>query len=393
MELARRVQELPPYLFAEISRKIAEKRAAGVDVVSFGIGDPDLPTPPHVIEALRRAAEVPANHRYPETDGLPELRRTFAEWYQQRFGVTLDPDKQTLPLIGSKEGIGHVPLCLIDQGDVALVPDPAYPVYAVGTSFAGGVGYTLPLLEQNGYLPDLEAIPADVVRRAKIFWLNYPNNPTGAVANLDFFERAISFAKRNDIVICHDLAYADVTYDEYVAPSFLEAKGAAEVGVEFNSLSKTYNMTGWRIGVAAGNDQLINALFRVKSNLDSGVPQAIQEMAIAAMTGPQDAIREHNAVYQHRRDRMVDTLRGLGLEVTPPKAGLYVWARVPEGVTSIRFAEALLDATGVVVTPGIGYGSYGEGYIRLSVTTPDDRVEEGLRRLAAWHFEGARAGA
>jgi LL-diaminopimelate aminotransferase len=309
MELARRVQELPPYLFAEISRKIAEKRAAGVDVVSFGIGDPDLPTPGHVIEALQRAAEVPANHRYPETDGLPELRQTFAQWYEQRFGVRLDPDRQTLPLIGSKEGIGHVPLCLINAGDVALVPDPAYPVYAVGTSFAGGVNYTLPLLERNGYLPDLEAIPPDVVARAKILWLNYPNNPTGATAGLDFFERAIHFARRNDLVICHDLAYADVTYDEYVAPSFLEAPGATDVGVEFNSLSKTYNMTGWRIGVAAGNAELINALFRVKSNLDSGVPQAIQEMAIAAMTGPQDAIREHNLVYQRRRDRMVDTLR------------------------------------------------------------------------------------
>jgi LL-diaminopimelate aminotransferase len=391
MQLARRVQELPPYLFAEISRKIAEKRAAGVDVVSFGIGDPDLPTPPNVIEALKRGADNPANHRYPETDGLPELRRTFAEWYERRFGVSLDPDKQTLPLIGSKEGIGHVALCLIDQDDVALVPDPAYPVYAVGTSFAGGVNYTLPMLEQNGYLPDLDAIPRDVVSRAKILWLNYPNNPTGAVADLDFFERAIDFARRNDIVICHDLAYADVTYDEYEAPSFLQAKGAFEVGVEFNSLSKTYNMTGWRIGVAAGNEQLINALMRVKSNLDSGVPQAIQEMAIAAMTGPQDAIREHNEVYRRRRDQMVETLRGLGLDVTAPKAGLYVWARIPGGMSSIQFAEQLLDATGVVVTPGIGYGKYGEGYIRLSVTTPDDRVEEGLRRLAAWHIEGARA--
>ncbi|HTE84342.1 MAG TPA: LL-diaminopimelate aminotransferase [Dehalococcoidia bacterium] len=393
MQLARRVEELPPYLFAEISRKIAEKRAAGVDVVSFGIGDPDLPTPLHVLEALKQAAGDPANHRYPETDGLPELRRAFGGWYERRFGVELDPDKQTLPLIGSKEGIGHVALCLIDEGDTALVPDPAYPVYAVGTSFAGGLNYTLPLLEQNGYLPDLDAIPRNVVVRAKILWLNYPNNPTGAVAGLDFFERAIDFAKRNDIVICHDLAYADVTYDEYEAPSFLQAKGAFDVGIEFNSLSKTYNMTGWRIGVAAGNEQLVNALFRVKSNLDSGVPQAIQEMAIAAMSGPQDCILDHNEIYQRRRDRIVEALRGLGLTVQPPRAGLYVWAHTPEGMSSIQFAGQLLDATGVVVTPGIGYGHYGEGYIRLSVTTPDDRVEEGLRRLAAWQIEAARAGA
>jgi LL-diaminopimelate aminotransferase len=392
MQLARRVEELPPYLFAEISRKIAEKRAAGVDVVSFGIGDPDLPTPAHVLNALKQAADVTANHRYPETDGLPELRKSFSDWYLQRFGVDLDPDKQTLPLIGSKEGIGHVPLCLINQGDLALVPDPAYPVYAVGTAFAGGISYTLPLLEENAYLPDLESIPRDVVLRSKILWLNYPNNPTGATAGLDFFDRAIDFARRNDVVICHDLAYADVTYDEYEAPSFLQAKGAFDVGIEFNSLSKTYNMTGWRIGVAAGNAELINALFRVKSNLDSGVPQAIQQMAIAAMSGPQDCILEHNAIYQRRRDRILVTLRDLGLDVKTPKAGLYVWARTPAGVGSIEYAGQLLDATGVVVTPGIGYGTYGEGYIRLSITTPDDRVDEGLRRLAAWQMEGAGAG-
>jgi LL-diaminopimelate aminotransferase len=391
MQLARRVEELPPYLFAEISRKIAEKRAEGVDVVSFGIGDPDLPTPAHVLDALKQAADVPANHRYPETDGLPELRAAFAGWYQRRFNVELDADKQTLPLIGSKEGIGHVPLCLINEGDVALVPDPAYPVYAVGTAFAGGTCYMLPLLEENGYLPDLESIPRDVAVRSKILWLNYPNNPTGAVAGSEFFERAIHFARRNNIVICHDLAYADVSYGEYEAPSFLQAEGAFDVGIEFNSLSKTYNMTGWRIGVAAGNAELINALFRVKSNLDSGIPLAIQQMAIAAMNGPQDCIEVHNAIYERRRDRIVETLRGLGLDVRTPKAGLYVWARTPLGVSSIEYAGQLLDATGVVVTPGIGYGTYGEGYIRLSITTPDDRVDEGLRRLALWQSEGATA--
>lgn len=384
MELAQRVQQLPPYLFAEISRKIAAKRLEGVDVISFGIGDPDLPTPPHVIAALNEAADDPINHRYPETDGLPALRTAFAEWYGRRFGVSLDPDSEVLPLIGSKEGIGHLPLCLIDPGDIALTPDPAYPVYAVGVLFAGGESYPMPLLAENGYLPDLEALPADVVARAKVLWLNYPNNPTGAVADLAFFDRVVHFARQKELTVCHDLAYADVTYDGYSAPSFLEAAGAREVGIEFNSLSKAYNMTGWRIGMAAGNARLIDALMRVKSNLDSGVPQAIQQMAIAAVTGPQDCITEHNEIYQSRRDRIVDALRRLGLQLEMPKAGLYIWARVPQGTTSIEFAGQLLDATGVVVTPGIGYGAYGEGYVRLSVTTPDERIDEGLRRITAW---------
>ena len=384
MELARRVQRLPPYLFAEISKKTAAKRAQGVDVISFGIGDPDLPTPPHVLDGLKAAADEPANHRYPETDGLPELRRAMADWYRARFAVELDPDTEIVPLIGSKEGIGHVALCFIDPGDVALVPDPAYPVYAVGTSFAGGEVYTLPLHEERGFLPVLDAVPEDVAQRAKVLWINYPNNPTGAVATLEFFERVVDFARRHDIVVLHDLAYADVAYDGYRPPSFLETPGAKDVGLEFNSLSKSYNMTGWRVGMAVGNATMVDALTRVKSNLDSGIPQAIQQMAIAALTGPQDAVEEHNRIYRRRRDRMVEVLRGLGLGVEAPKASLYVWARLPEGETSIDFAGRLLDDTGVVVTPGIGYGQYGEGYIRLSVTTPDDRVDEGLRRLSSW---------
>lgn len=390
MQLARRVQQLPPYLFAEISRKIAEKRAQGVDVISFGIGDPDLPTPPHVLQALKQAADVPANHRYPESDGLPELRQEMAAWYQRRFGVELDPNKEVVPLIGSKEGIGHVALCFIDPGDVALVPDPAYPVYAVGTMFAGGEVYPLPLEEERGFLPVLDAVPADIAARAKVLWINYPNNPTGACADLDFFERVVHFARRHDIAILHDLAYADVAYDGYSPPSFLQVPGAKEVGIEFNSLSKTYNMTGWRVGMAVGNADMIDALTRVKSNLDSGIPQAIQQMAIAAMAGPQDAVAEHNAIYTRRRDRMVEVLRQLGLHVEPPKASLYIWARLPEGERSIEFATRLLDETGVVVTPGIGYGERGEGYIRLSLTTPDDRVDEGLRRLASWRAAPAR---
>ena len=391
MHFAQRVQQLPPYLFAEISRKIAAKRAQGVEVISFGIGDPDLPTPPHVIDALKRAAEVPANHRYPESDGLPELREAINEWYGRRFGVTFNPAKEILPLIGSKEGIGHVSLCFIDPGDTALIPDPGYPVYAAGTLFAGGQAYELPLEEESGWLPDLEAIPADVAHRARVIWINYPNNPTGAIADEAFFERVISFARKYDVMVLHDLAYSDVTFDGYRPPSFMQVPGAIDVGIEFNSLSKTYNMTGWRIGMAVGNPDMIDALARVKSNLDSGIPQAIQQMGIAAIRGPQDAVAEHNVIYQRRRDRVVQALRDLGLRCSAPKASLYIWAKIPEGETSIGFAGRLLDDTGVVVTPGVGYGSQGEGYVRLSLTTPDEDVDEGLRRLAAWRSQAITA--
>lgn len=384
MRLARRVQELPPYLFAGISKKIAEKLAQGVDVISFGIGDPDLPTPAHVIDALCEAARDPANHRYPETEGLPEFREAVAAWYERRFGVGLDPAREVCSLIGSKEGIAHAALCFIDPGDVALVPDPAYPVYAMGTVFAGGEVFALPLDERNGFLPDLDAVPVEVARRARVLWLNYPNNPTGACADLAFFERVVAFARRHELWVCHDMAYSDVAYDGYRPPSFLEVPGAREVGVEFNSLSKTYNMTGWRIGMVVGNATLVDAIMRVKSNLDSGAPQAIQRMAIAAMLGPQDAVDEHNRIYQRRRNRLVPALQRLGLRVSPPKATLYVWAGLPPGVRSVDYAERLLEETGVVVTPGVGYGAAGEGYVRLSLTIPDDRLEEGVRRLEAF---------
>jgi LL-diaminopimelate aminotransferase len=383
LRFADRIEKLPPYLFAQISKKVAAKKAEGIDVVSFGIGDPDLPTPQHVIDALCDAAQEPVNHRYPETEGLPEFREAVAGWYERRFGVRLDPAKEVLSLIGSKEGIGHVALCFIDPGDVALVPDPAYPVYEIGTMFAGGSAYTLPLLEENGFLPDLEAVPSDVASRAKVLWLNYPNNPTGAVADVDFFERAVHFAKRHGIAICHDGPYSEVSYDEYVPASFLQAKGAMDVGIEFHSLSKSYNMTGWRIGMAVGNPRIIDALMRVKSNIDSGVAQAVQRMAIAALTGPQESIEEHNRIYQRRRDKVVEALRHLGLRVMPPRASLYVWAKVPDGMTSAGFAERLLDEAAVIVTPGNGYGPHGEGYVRLSLTLADDRVDEGLRRIAA----------
>ncbi len=383
MKFADRIEKLPPYLFAQISKKVAAKKAEGIDVISFGIGDPDLPTPTHILDALHKAAEDPANHRYPETEGLPEFRQAVSAWYERRFGVMLDPAKDVISLIGSKEGIGHIALCFIDPGDVALVPDPAYPVYEIGTMFAGGTSYALPLSEEHGFLPDLDAVPADVAHRAKVLWLNYPNNPTGAVASIEFFERAVRFAQRYDIAICHDGPYSEVSYDEYVPPSFLQAKGAMDVGVEFHSLSKSYNMTGWRIGMCAGNPKIVDALMRVKSNLDSGASQAIQRMAIAALEGPQDAIAEHNDIYQRRRDRVVDALRRLGLRVTPPKASLYVWAKAPAGMTSAAFAERLLDEAAVIVTPGNGYGPSGEGYVRLSLTLADDRIDEGLRRIAA----------
>ena len=384
MKLAKRVESLPPYLFAEISKKIAAKRAAGVDIVTFGIGDPDLPTPQNILAELHRASDDPANHRYPESEGLPELGKAIADWYDRRFEVKFTPMKETLPLIGSKEGIAHVALCFIDPGDIALVPDPGYPVYEIGTMFAGGTSYKLDCTRESGWKPNLDAIPEDVARKAKILWLNYPNNPTGAVADIAFFEKAVAFAKKYDVAILHDNPYCDVAYDGYKPVSIFQVPGARDVAIEFNSWSKIYNMTGWRIGMVVGNETMIDALMRVKSNIDSGIPQAVQRMAIEAVYGPQDCIDEHNAIYQRRRDRIVEVLRRVGLEVDTPKASLYVWAKLPEGVTSADYAARLIEDTGVVVTPGRGYGLNGEGYIRLSVTTPDDRLEEGMRRLEAW---------
>lgn len=385
MRVSKRVRGLPPYLFVQISEKIAAKQAKGEDVISFAIGDPDIPTPDHIIQRLCQAARDPANHRYPETIGLPRFRQAIAGWYERRFGVVLNPDKEVLPLIGSKEGIGHIALCFIDPGDIALVPDPAYPVYSVSTMFAGGESYFMPLTEANDFLPDLERIPAKVARCAKLLWLNYPNNPTAATAELDFFQKVVDFAMRYDLVVCHDAPYTEVAFDGYRAVSFMQVPQAREVGVEFHSLSKSYNMTGWRVGMVVGNAQMVDALMRIKSNLDSGIPQAIQYAAIEALQGTQECIEEHNVIYQRRRDQMVKVLREIGLQVRPPKASLYLWARIPQGYTSLEFATRLLDEAGVVVTPGTGYGRYGEGYIRLSLTAPDDKIEQGLARLSAWH--------
>ncbi len=392
MKFSNRLGKLAPYPFVEISRIIAEKRAAGADVVTFGIGDPDIPTPQPIIDRLLAASQHPPNHRYPETDGLPEVRRAIAYWYEQRFGVKLDPDKEVLPLIGAKEGIGHAAFCFLDPGDLALLPDPAYPVYAVGTMFAGAESHVMPLYERNGWLPELDAIPDHVASAAKVMWLNYPNNPTSAVASQEDFVAAVNFCRENDIALLHDAAYSEVGYDGYRATSFLQVEGAREIGLEFHSLSKTYNMTGWRIGMAVGNEEMIKALFQIKANLDSGIPQAIQEMAMEALTGPHDCVDDNVAIYQRRRDRVIAALTTLGLSVAVPRASLYIWARVPEGYTSAELAARLLEETDIVVTPGSSYGKYGEGYIRLSLTTPDEQVEKGCRRLEAWKIPAAQGG-
>jgi len=385
MKLSHRLDKLPPYLFVEINRRITEKQAKGEDIISFAIGDPDMPTPQHIIDQLCQAAHDPANHRYPETAGLPELRQAISRWYQKRFGVTLDPSKEVLPLLGSKEGTGHISFCFIDPGDVALVPDPGYPVYSMSTLLAGGEPYFMPLTEKNDFLPDLESIPKKIAEKAKILWLNYPNNPTGAVADIAFFQKAVRFAKKHGLAICHDAPYTEVTFDGYQPPSLLQIPESREVGIEFHSLSKTYNMTGWRIGMAVGNAQMIDALFRFKSNLDSGIPQAIQRAAIEALNGPQGSITEHNTFYQQRRDKLVKTLNDIGLRARPPKASFYIWAKIPDGYTSVEFTAELLDKANVAVTPGVGYGNAGEGYVRLSLTLSDERLDEGISRLLNWN--------
>ena len=385
MKLSHRLDKLPPYLFVEIKRRIEKKQANGEDIISFAIGDPDMPTPQHIIDQLCQAAHDPANHRYPETAGLPELCQAIARWYQKRFAVTLDPSKEVLPLIGSKEGIGHISFCFIDPGDLALVPDPGYPVYFMSTLLAGGKPYFMPLTEKNDFLPDLESIPEKIAEKAKLLWLNYPNNPTGAVADTAFFQRAVRFAEKHNLAICHDAPYTEVAFDGYQPPSLMQIPEAREAGIEFHSLSKTYNMTGWRIGMAVGNARMIDALFRFKSNLDSGISQAIQQAAIKALNGPQDCIAEHNAIYQRRRDKLVKALNDIGLRARSPKASFYIWARIPDGYTSIEFTTELRDKANVAVTPGTGYGSAGEGYIRISLALPDDRLDEGISRLLRWH--------
>jgi LL-diaminopimelate aminotransferase len=378
---ARRIADLPPYLFAEVDRRIAEKRAQGHDVISLGIGDPDLPTPEHIVRALQQTAEQSANHRYPDYYGLRELRVAIADWYRDRFGVELDADAEVLPLIGSKEGIAHLATAWVDPGDLVLVPDPGYPVYSIGTMLANGEVYWLPLQADRGFLPDLNAIPADIARRARVLWIGYPNNPTAAVAPLEFFQEVVDFAWEHGILVCHDNAYSEVAYDGYRAPSFLQVDGAREIGIEFHSLSKTYNMTGWRIGMVVGNRTAIEALGRVKTNVDSGIFQAVQYAGIAALRGDQTWLEDRNLHYQRRRDAVLATLRRIGLGAPTPRASLYVWGPVPAGTKSVDFSLRLLDETAVWITPGVGFGPAGEGFFRISLTTPDDRLEEALVRL------------
>lgn len=381
MGFANRIGNLPPYLFAQIDKKVAEKKAAGVDVISLGIGDPDLPTPRNIIEKLCEQANNPENHRYPSYFGLPAFRRAIAGWYKRRFGVDLDPDTEVLPLIGSKEGIAHIALAMCDPGDVSLVADPGYPVYNTGAILAGATPHFLPLLEENDFLPKLDDIPGAALDRAKMILLNYPNNPTSATAPDSFFEELIAWAKKTGVVVAHDNPYSEITYDGYVAPSFLQYPGAKEVGVEFHSLSKTYNMTGWRIGWACGNADVIEALGRVKTNIDSGIFNAIQYAGIEALEGPQDIIDEMRVVYKRRRDLVMSALERMGLKARTPKATIYVWVRVPDGYDSAGFATHVLDKAGVIVSPGNAYGPSGEGYVRISLTIADDRLAEALERI------------
>ena len=379
MRTASRLERLPPYMFAELDRRIEEKRAAGVDVISLGVGDPDTPTPDHVVEALREAAADPATHRYPSYFGMPELRRAIAAHYRERFEVDLDPDAEIQPLIGSKEGLAHLPIAFVDPGDETLVPDPGYPVYASSTTLAGGTPVGFPLSAERGFLPDLDAMR--VTGRTRILWLNYPSNPTAAVADLPFFERAVSFAREHDLLLVHDAAYSEMTFEGYVAPSILQAPGAKEVAIEFGSVSKTHNMTGWRVGWAVGSADAVGALAQVKTNIDSGIFDAVQRAAIAAVTGPQDHLERLRAMYQKRRDVVIATLNDLGWELEPPKGSFYVWFPTRDGMSSAEFCDLVLERTGVVISPGSGYGAGGEGFARISLTVSDDRLQEAMDRF------------
>lgn len=383
---AERLKLLPPYLFQEIDRLKAQLMARGVDVINLGVGDPDLPTPGHIISRLQQTALDPVNHQYPSYSGMNDFRVSVANWYKRRFGVELEPLKEVLTLIGSKEGIAHLPLAFINPGDLALVPSPAYPVYHVTTMFAGGESYFMPLLKENAFLPDLGAIPPDIARRAKILYINYPNNPTGATAELDYFEKVLEFARHYDIIICHDAAYTEMSFDGYKPVSFLQVPGAMERTIEFHSLSKTYNMTGWRLGFAVGNAELIGGLGQIKSNIDSGAFNAVQWAGIEAIEADQACVTEMRRIYQERRDIMVAGLRKAGLDPEVPKATFYLWCPIPKGTTSTAFTSLLLTECGIVTTPGSGFGAPGEGYIRMSLTVPKERIQEAVDRILKLSF-------
>jgi LL-diaminopimelate aminotransferase len=381
IEFAGRIKTLPPYLFAAIDEMKQKAIARGVDIINLGIGDPDLPTPAAIIECMQRAVADPKHHQYPSYEGMPAFRRAVADWYGRRFGVALDPASEVLTLIGSKEGIGHVPLAFVDPGDLVLVPSPGYPVYPVGTAFAGGTPHIMPLRKEHGFLPDLTTVPGEVARRAKLMWINSPNNPTSVVADKEFFRRVVAFAQEHQIIVCHDAAYSEIYFDGRRPSSFLEVEGAKEVGIEFHSLSKTFNMTGWRIGFAVGHRQILAGLGKVKSNLDSGVFQAVQEAGITALNSDDRLTQHLRETYQARRDVLIPGLRQLGLDVEMTRAAFYVWVTVPAGYTSTGFTAHLLDKAGIVTTPGNGFGEPGEGYIRMTLTTSKERLAEAVERI------------
>ena len=377
---AQRIQNLPPYLFAEIDRLKREVAARGVSLISLGIGDPDTPTPPHIVARLAEAAKNPANHRYPDYEGMPAFRAAAAAWMQRRHGVTVNPDTEVVSLIGSKEGVANMAVAFVDPGDIVLVPDPGYPVYHIGTQFNGGETYRMPLRRENAFLPDLRSIPDEVARRAKLLWLNYPNNPTASVAPRAFFEEAIRFCERHNVILCHDNAYAEIYFGDR-PQSILELPGARDVAIEFHSLSKTFNMTGWRVGFATGNAELIAGLGKVKTNVDSGIFQAVQEAGIAALESDPSIVEGLRAMYRERRDVLVAGLADVGLPCDPPAGTFYVWVPVPRGTTSSALAMRCINEAGVVVTPGNGFGASGEGYIRLTLCSPVERLREAVERL------------
>jgi LL-diaminopimelate aminotransferase len=383
LRTTERLSRIPPYLFAELERKIEQKKAAGVDVISLGIGDPDKPTPDHIVRAMSEAVRDPGTHRYPSNRGRAEFREAVATFYRDRFGVTLDPDTQVMPAIGGKECIFNLNLAFLDEGDVALAADPGYPVYTGGPLLAGAEPVLMPLVPERGFVPDLGAIAADKLARARLIFLNYPNNPTGAVVPDGYFEEVVGFAREHDVLAVHDNAYSELTFDGYVAPSFLAATGALDVGVEVFSLSKSYNMTGWRCGAIVGNRDAIARYWQLKTNVDSGLFEAVQLAAVEALTGPQDSVREMCALYERRRDLVLGALAQIGIELEPPKGTIYVWAPVPEGQTSVSFAADVLERAGVVVSPGSAYGPNGEGFFRISLTVPDERLLEAVERMRA----------
>lgn len=378
---ADRLKKLPPYLFIEMDKKKKAAIEKGVDIISLAIGDPDLATPDFIIEALYKSAKDKANHQYPLGGGLPKFREAVAHWYDRRFGVKLDPKDEVVALIGSKEGIGHLPVGIINPGDIVLVPSPGYPVYHAGTLFAGGVSYFMPLLEKNNFLPDLDAIPVEVLDRTKLMWINSPNNPTSALAPMEFFKKVVELARKHNFVVASDAAYTEIYYDGHKPHSFLEAPGAKEVGVEFHSLSKTFNMTGWRVGFAVGNKSVLKALADVKGNLDSGVFNPIQYAGIAALESPDSVTDNIRKIYQERRDVFAGGLKKLGWEFQVPQAAFYLWIKVPNKMTSADWCGKVLEEAGIVVTPGNGFGREGEGYFRATITVDKARLEEAIQRL------------